>query len=223
MNKILKNVFLSFAICVCGVGGAVAATADRTTDCTAVQARINELSAIDNPTDTQSAELAQLQAQYRSDCSRSAAGRRSIATSRVSAVTVAPKPVTTDTPVVETVVVTTRTMLDEYLTERKKLCDDLKSDIDTLVANGASDAEIEPLQNQYDADCDEIDKSKSVEIDTETAARNVASGLCEDGSKPNQFGCCDGETFTDMGNLVFACCPDDGGTCYPPINNGNAI
>ena len=122
-----------------------------------------------------------------------------------------------------TVVVTARSLLNDYLDKRQDLCEELQSDIDTMLASDASEAEIEPLQNQYDADCTDIDKSESVVVDAETAARNVSSGLCEDGSKPNKFGCCEGETFTDMGNLVFACCPDDGGTCYPPINNGNAL
>ena len=46
---------------------------------------------------------------------------------------------------------------------------------------------------------------------------------CLDGSTPDANGCCPGETFTDMGaaydetGLTFACCPDTGGDCYPPI------
>ena len=223
MNNAMKKYLIAFSVMmISGVAG-VADSASRV-DCTAIQARINELVAIEEPSAEQSTELAQLQAQYRADCSRSAAGRRATTTSRISVATVAAAstPVAA-TPQVETVVVTTRTVLDEYLNGRRELCDELKTDIDSLTKNGASTAELEPLQNQYDADCEEIDKSETVEVDEETAARNVASGLCEDGSKPNQFGCCEGETFTDMGNLVFACCPDDGGTCYPPINSGNAL
>ncbi len=224
MNKKLKNLFVGLcAVVLCAP--ALAADVSQRTDCTDVQARINQLSAIESPSAEQASELSALQAQYRADCSRSASGRRTIASGRVTAsnmVAAAATPVAA-TPVVETVVVTARTILNEYLTERQNLCNELKSDIDKLVANGASDAETEPLQNQYDADCEEIDRSETVEIDEETAARNVSSGLCEDGSKPNKFGCCEGETFTDMGNLVFACCPDDGGACYPPINSGDAI
>lgn len=221
MNKILRNLFCLFA--VFGPVAVSAADVSERADCTTIQARINELTAIEAPTDAQSAELTQLQTQYRANCARSASGRRTASAGRASVATVAATPVATATTAVETVIVTTASTLNEYLTSRQNLCDELKSDIDTFVANGASDAEIEPLQNQYDADCTDIDKSETVEIDAETAARNVESGLCEDGSKPNQFGCCEGETFTDMGNLVFACCPDDGGTCFPPINSGNAI
>jgi len=47
---------------------------------------------------------------------------------------------------------------------------------------------------------------------------NIAAGLCGDGTKPNRFGCCAGETFTDLGNATFACCPNKlSGDCFPPI------
>lgn len=41
--------------------------------------------------------------------------------------------------------------------------------------------------------------------------------VCPDGSTPDNNGCCAGETYTDMGDLGFNCCPEDGGNCYPPI------
>ncbi len=40
---------------------------------------------------------------------------------------------------------------------------------------------------------------------------------CEDGTTPDANGCCTGETFTDMGDQGFNCCPDTGGDCFPPI------
>ena len=206
MNNSLK-IFCLIIGCAIALPAFGADVTNRT-KCTDIQAQINELSALESPTDEQSAQLTAL--------ASSAAARASIAaTSNVAPAATASTG--------GTVVVTTKSVLNEYLDKRQDLCDELKSDMDLLVTNGASDTEIEPLQNQYDADCEEIDHSASVVVDAETAARNVSSGLCEDGSKPNKFGCCEGETFTDMGNLVFACCPDDGGTCYPPINNGNAL
>ena len=48
-------------------------------------------------------------------------------------------------------------------------------------------------------------------------AELISNGFCADGTKPNKFGCCTGEKFTDMGNLEFACCPRDGGDCFPPM------
>ncbi len=55
------------------------------------------------------------------------------------------------------------------------------------------------------------------EITPEQVKANLESGLCADGAKPNKYGCCADELFKDMGNMVFACCPKQGGDCYPPI------
>ncbi len=53
------------------------------------------------------------------------------------------------------------------------------------------------------------------------ASRNVLSPqselTCMDGSVPDKNGCCDGELYTDMGDLGFNCCPESGGDCFPPI------
>lgn len=40
---------------------------------------------------------------------------------------------------------------------------------------------------------------------------------CDDGAAPDANGCCAGETYTDMGEAGFNCCPDAGGDCFPPI------
>lgn len=40
---------------------------------------------------------------------------------------------------------------------------------------------------------------------------------CEDGMAPDANGCCAGETYTDMGEQGFNCCPAGGGDCFPPI------
>ena len=51
---------------------------------------------------------------------------------------------------------------------------------------------------------------------TETApVENVIT--CEGGALPDEYGCCPGETYTDMGEQGFNCCPDGGGDCFPPI------
>lgn len=222
MNKKMKNIFTLLLVGAFSVPAFAADVSDRA-DCTKIQSRISELAAIENPDEAQSAELTQLQTQYRANCSKPASGRRISATARVSTATATATTNVTPEPIVETVIITTQSVLKDYLSERQKLCNEFNTDIATLTSNGASEAELKPLQNQYDKDCKDIDKSAIVEIDAETAAANVAAGLCTDGSKPNQFGCCEGETFKDIGNLVFACCPDDGGECYPPINSGDAI
>ena len=55
------------------------------------------------------------------------------------------------------------------------------------------------------------------ELTDEQRIANIESGLCADGTAPNQFGCCGDEVFKDMGNTIFACCPKSGGDCFPPI------
>ena len=40
---------------------------------------------------------------------------------------------------------------------------------------------------------------------------------CDDGEAPDANGCCAGETYTDMGEAGWNCCPDSGGDCFPPI------
>ena len=40
---------------------------------------------------------------------------------------------------------------------------------------------------------------------------------CDGGFAPDANGCCPGETFTDMGEDGWNCCPDSGGDCFPPI------
>ncbi len=49
------------------------------------------------------------------------------------------------------------------------------------------------------------------------AHRTSYVSLCNDGSKPDSNGCCPGETYTDLGDLGFNCCPEGDGDCYPPI------
>lgn len=45
-------------------------------------------------------------------------------------------------------------------------------------------------------------------------AENRAGGLCDDGTRPNQYGCCAGEVFKQVEHLNFACCPKEGdGDC----------
>lgn len=46
---------------------------------------------------------------------------------------------------------------------------------------------------------------------------NRAKGLCDDGEKPNRYGCCAGEKFKEVSQMKFACCPKTGdGECVEP-------
>ncbi len=62
----------------------------------------------------------------------------------------------------------------------------------------------------------QLDVAADAAVDVPTAP--VGNGPCPDGAAPNSFGCCAGERFTNMGNLMFACCPKSGeGECYSPL------
>lgn len=50
-------------------------------------------------------------------------------------------------------------------------------------------------------------------------AINAGVVTCDGGIMPDANGCCPGETYTDMGEAGFNCCPDAGGDCFPPIEN----
>lgn len=41
--------------------------------------------------------------------------------------------------------------------------------------------------------------------------------ICLDGGEPDKHGCCEGEVYTNMGDLGFNCCPESGGDCFPPM------
>lgn len=231
MNKIKTNIFAAFLtafICLpCFAADEANATNSviERMNCTDVQARIKELSAITPATDEITAELTQLQNKYRSDCVKSASGRRTIG--RITTLNAAP---TVDTKPVATEVVTldATTVLNSFIEKQKSNCQSLKTSMDRLKQNSsASSDDLAKLENQYKEDCAKYDETvvavEEVEVDPEKIAANIEAGLCADGSKPNRFGCCEGETFKDMGNLVFACCPDDGGDCYPPITAGTLL
>ncbi len=64
----------------------------------------------------------------------------------------------------------------------------------------------------------EVEQDVSVvEYTPEQVAQFIKEGLCADGTEPNKFGCCTDELFKDLGDSVFACCPKDGGDCFPPM------
>ncbi len=50
-----------------------------------------------------------------------------------------------------------------------------------------------------------------------TSSENSSVVTCDNGASPDSYGCCPGETYTDMGDQGFNCCPDAGGDCFPPI------
>lgn len=107
-----------------------------------------------------------------------------------------------------------------------------------MVAPAKHKAPIENSPDQESAKPDTADNTAETQSVTETVAEttdvveptpenpdgltdaeieNLNNGLCRDGARPNKFGCCAGEKFMEISDLVFACCPETG-DCYPPIN-----
>lgn len=58
---------------------------------------------------------------------------------------------------------------------------------------------------------------EEIAAEQELIAENRAKGLCDDGAKPNRYGCCNGEKFKEVSLMNFACCPKSGnGDCIEP-------
>ena len=99
------------------------------------------------------------------------------------------------------------------------------------------EAYTEDQKKQYDAKIEELGGAGSKEFNEQIlgiqynedgtvknpyetpkkAAEEEVALTCEDGNPPDANGCCAGETYTDMGDQGFNCCPDAGGDCFPPI------
>ena len=176
--------------------------------CEQIKTEIADLSAIENLTDLQQQELNQLKMQQRTVCAIKGSGRRTAA-----------RPVATPTVKSDA--------LTEYLNNKKTNCDKLNDEIAKLEPDTNNVDIMQEMKRVYDMDC--VEKpvmappapensapTAPVLTDAEMEA-NWAAGLCGDGTKPNRFGCCSGETFKDMGNASFACCPKTGGDCFPPL------
>ena len=70
---------------------------------------------------------------------------------------------------------------------------------------------------EYEADGKTIINPFKKETPAAPAQQNTSVITCDGGANPDANGCCPGETYTDMGDQGFNCCPDAGGDCFPPI------
>lgn len=187
--------------------------------CADIKAEIDTLSDIEFPDEATKESLKQLQVQYRSNCVAKSVGRRTIARA-IPLVSQQKAPESTPEAISDA--------LSQYLANKKSNCEKLNSEIEKLVTDAddsKSDA-LAAMRGVYDMDCSDkkapkaetapVPEKTEEELTSEYDA-NLAAGLCGDGTKPNKFGCCTGETFRDMGNTVFACCPKSGGDCFPPL------
>lgn len=171
--------------------------------CADIQAQISELAAVAEPDTDTVEELTKLKADYRRSCSRAARGRKTSAgvrivkeTSDVGESVAEADEEPTDVEKVEKVV-------EEVVETNVEPIEEIKEEIKTEEEPGADEAPEQDAPSE-----DEL-------LEQELA--NLDAGLCADGTEPNKFGCCGDELFKDLGNTVFACCPKDGGDCFPPI------
>ena len=70
---------------------------------------------------------------------------------------------------------------------------------------------------EYEADGKTIKNPFKKETPAPAQQQNTSVITCEGGANPDVNGCCPGETYTDMGDQGFNCCPNTGGDCFPPI------
>ncbi|MBO7642907.1 MAG: hypothetical protein J6S74_02115 [Alphaproteobacteria bacterium] len=208
--------------------------------CDQVKAEIAELSAIVNLNAEQRAELNQLFMQQRSYCSVKSNGRRTVArnlpsfssgevaqSSKLDALTdyLAAKKENCEKLNDEMTKLGDDSTVAWIVKEMQKYYDaDCLSvptaDVVAETIAGAVGAQMVQTAGVVTttATVNDVFAGKTDEEITAIFEANLAAGLCGDGTKPNRFGCCAGETFTDLGNAVFACCPNKlSGDCFPPI------
>lgn len=182
--------------------------------CADIQAQMSELAAVEDPDADTVEELKKLKADYRRSCSRAARGRKTSAGVRV---------VKETADVAESV-----SEADEEPADEEK-AQDAVEEVKEVEKTEEKPAEEKSASAEEKPEADkkadtEKESEDAPEQDTpsedellEQELANLDAGLCADGTKPNKFGCCGDELFKDLGNAVFACCPKDGGDCFPPI------
>lgn len=174
--------------------------------CEDIQAQMSELAAVEEPDADTVDTLTKLKADYRRSCSRAARGRKTSAGVRV---------------VKETSDATESATEVEYENSDDEKAQDAAEEVKEVKKVDEKSAEEKKDVVDKDVDTEKKQESKPEEPSEdellEQELANLDAGLCADGTKPNKFGCCGDELFKDLGNTVFACCPKDGGDCFPPI------
>lgn len=76
----------------------------------------------------------------------------------------------------------------------------------------------EQVIEEVEPESEVVEKTpEEIAAEQELIAENRAKGLCDDGEKPNRYGCCAGEKFKEVSQMKFACCPKYGdGDCVEP-------
>ena len=111
-------------------------------------------------------------------------------------------------------------------------CADIKTQMDTLSArDDLTDDESKQLtdmRTKYRRDCvkraaggrgAQTIAAARAPVATDDAKNSDAAAATPGApcDTPDEHGCCPGETYTDMGDQGFNCCPSDGGMCFTPM------
>ena len=126
---------------------------------------------------------------------------------------------------------------------KRMTCSDIKNEMDRLSSfvelSEAETVQLGNLRSEYRSKCNKsagrrsIGRTKVIEVKTtqvvqentaeatevesqEKAKSDVAEvkSVCD---KPDENGCCPGETYKDLGDLGFNCCTENDEHCFPPM------
>lgn len=90
-------------------------------------------------------------------------------------------------------------------------CKDLKGKIEDL------NNQLIALENEYEEKCVIDGTSDEVVEEEETGDLK-----CDDGTEPDENGCCTGETYTNMGRQGYNCCKSEN-ECFPPLKEVKSV
>lgn len=102
--------------------------------------------------------------------------------------------------------------------KQKAVYENQKEQFQNNTPQGSKEYNTQVLGLEYDEDGNIKNPFKKEKKESAAApAQDSSTITCGDGANPDANGCCPGETYTDMGEQGFNCCPDAGGDCFPPI------
>lgn len=108
-------------------------------------------------------------------------------------------------------------------------CNDIKTEMDSLSATEELDEEglarLDKLKSDYRNKCVKRTAGRSIgrvkvkvtEVQEEVADNADAKDVATSCDKPDDNGCCPGETYTDLGEQGFNCCTKNNEHCFPPM------
>ncbi len=101
--------------------------------------------------------------------------------------------------------------------KQKAVFENQQQQMETKTPQGSQAYNEQVLGLKYNDDGSIQNPFKKSSSSAPAPAQNISVVTCDGGANPDANGCCPGETYTDMGEQGFNCCPDAGGDCFPPI------